>query len=188
EVATFEDRAELHAYVNSSVVNHEAVDYLEFGVYKGESIRMWTTLNSNPGSRFFGFDSFEGLPEDWKQGASTLPAGHFTTGGALPQIDDRRVQFIKGWFQDTLEDFAAGFQPRNRLVVHLDADLYTSTLFVLAVLNRFLVPGSVLIFDEFSRATGEFKALTDYTGSFKKVVRPIACSGGFWEQSAFEIF
>src|SRR5208337_2198359 len=54
EVATFEDRAELHAYVNSSVVNHEAVDYLEFGVYKGESIRMWTTLNSNPGSRFFG--------------------------------------------------------------------------------------------------------------------------------------
>ncbi|HME09838.1 MAG TPA: hypothetical protein VKG25_22455 [Bryobacteraceae bacterium] len=72
-------------------------------------------------------------------------------------------------------------------MLQLDADLYTSTLLVLAVLSRFLVTGSVLIFDEFSRATGEFKALTDYTNSFKKMFRPIACSGGFCEQSAFEI-
>jgi len=187
EVTTFADRPELHAYVVNHVLKNDPVDYLEFGVYQGESIQMWTQLSTNAESRFFGFDSFEGLPENWRQGASTLPAGHFSTGGTLPQIDDQRVQFIKGWFQDTLEGFAAGFQPRNRLVLHLDADLYSSTLFVLAVLSRFLVPGSVLIFDEFSRVTGEFKALTDYATSFKKRIEPVACSGAFCEQAAFEV-
>lgn len=187
QLTTFADRSELHAYVLAQVLHNVPVDYLEFGVYQGESIKMWSGMSHAPESRFFGFDSFEGLPEVWRQGTSSLAAGHFSTDGQTPQFDDPRVQFIKGWFQNTLEDFAQKFQPRNRLVLHLDADLYSSTLFVLVVMNRFMVPGTVLIFDEFSRVSGEFKALADYATSFLKKFRPLACSGGLYEQVAFEV-
>jgi O-methyltransferase len=187
QLTTFADREELHAHVLTQVLHNLPVDYLEFGVYQGESIKMWSGMSRAPESRFFGFDSFEGLPEVWRQGTSSLAAGHFSTNGQIPQFDDPRVQFLKGWFQNTLEDFAQKFQPRNRLVLHLDADLYSSTLFVLAVMNRFMVPGTVLIFDEFSRVSGEYKALTDYAASFLKKFRPLACSGALYEQVAFEV-
>ena len=75
--------------------------FLEFGVFEGNSIRRWAKLNSHPESRFVGFDSFEGLPTKWRQ----RPAGHFSTGGQPPDIDDPRVSFVKGWFHDTVPGF-----------------------------------------------------------------------------------
>ena len=52
----------------------------------------------------------------------------FDVGGAIPVIDDPRVEFVKGYFQDTLPGFLDCFQLTNRLVVHTDADLYTPML------------------------------------------------------------
>ena len=52
----------LYDYVNPK----ENIDYLEFGVYKGESIKYWMDINQYENSRFFGFDSFQGLPENWE--------------------------------------------------------------------------------------------------------------------------
>ena len=66
--SSFSDRAEMYRYVHESCIRADAVDYLEFGVFQGESIRQWAGLNKHKDSRFFGFDSFEGLPEDWEQG------------------------------------------------------------------------------------------------------------------------
>src|SRR6516162_2994666 len=54
-------RLEMYRYVDETSIRQEAIDYLEFGVFQGESIRRWTNLNKNKDSRFFGFDSFEGL-------------------------------------------------------------------------------------------------------------------------------
>jgi hypothetical protein len=73
--------------------------YLEFGVYRGESMGTWSRLLRNPKSKLHGFDSFEGLPETWDLGSEV---GHFTTKGAVPVIDDSRVTFFKGWFSETL--------------------------------------------------------------------------------------
>ena len=83
------------SHIANSVVKNSAIDYLEFGVYYGGSIAMWTSLNDNPESHFFGFDTFTGLPDNWNQ---DFKIGTLTTNGDMPKIDDPRVKFIKGLF------------------------------------------------------------------------------------------
>jgi O-methyltransferase len=131
-IPTFENLHDFHRYIHDQVCSGTAIDFLEFGVYEGNSIRVWSRMNHHPRSGFIGFDSFEGLPEDWTK---KWTKGTFDSGGAAPQIDDDRVVFIKGWFQHTLPSFLKGFTPRSRLVVHSDSDLYSSTLFTLATLK-----------------------------------------------------
>jgi hypothetical protein len=121
---------------------------LEFGVWEGASIRAFAEINHAPGSLFYGFDSFEGLPEYWRG----MEAGRFSTGGEAPKVTDPRVRFVKGWFQDSLppliDELAAAAEGRT-VIVHFDADLYSSTLFLLFTLaprlKRFR-----FIFDEYA--------------------------------------
>lgn len=143
----YRDRRLLYAHVNEHVLKNRPVDYLEFGVAGGQSFRDWLSLNTCPESRFVGFDSFEGLPEDWHAG--NREKGAFSQNGVIPNIKDPRGSFVKGWFNQTLEPFLAGFTPERQLVLHLDADLYSSTLYVLMTLNRVIRRGTVMIFDDF---------------------------------------
>src|ERR1041385_3984451 len=76
------DKASLFAHLSANVIGDEPIDYLEFGVMHGWSIRQWSGLNAEPQSRFFGFDSFEGLPEQWNR---MFGAGSFTVGGVIPE-------------------------------------------------------------------------------------------------------
>jgi O-methyltransferase len=155
----FADRGEMYRYVAEQLVGDTPIDFLEFGVFRGESIGQWTAYHQHPESRFYGFDSFEGLPEDWR---GSQKRGHFSVSGALPQIEDPRVRFIKGWFDSTVPAFVGTFVPRNRIVVHLDADLYASTLVPLIHLNVVFSRGTILMFDEFYDRDNEFKAFRDY--------------------------
>jgi O-methyltransferase len=91
-----QDREQLYGYTNEKILNAQSIDYLEFGVFKGDSIRSWVNLNKHLQSRFYGFDSFEGLPERWNR----FGKGTADTSGLPPNIHDTRVQFVKGWFQD----------------------------------------------------------------------------------------
>jgi O-methyltransferase len=172
----FTDRFELYSYLNE-ILGTGPIDYLEFGVYQGASIGEWSRLNQHPVSRFYGFDSFEGLPEQWKGGVlghDSMARGSFDVSGQVPTFDDCRVEFIKGYFQDSLPTWLEQFQPKNRLVIHMDADLYTSTLYVLCSLDRLIVTGTVIIFDEFAAVNDEFRALADYTSSFRRTYRLLA--------------
>ena len=181
----FNSRSELYSYLSDEFIKGAPIDYLEFGVFEGKAIREWTQLNQNPASQFFGFDTFEGLPEDWRDFIKLLPKGTFSTGGKLPEIDDRRVSFVKGIFQATLPDFLRGFKPQNRLVINCDADLYTSTLYVLASLDHLICPGTLMIFDELS-AMQEFRAFRDYSQSFGKKYCALAATEPFYLRVAIE--
>jgi hypothetical protein len=182
KLPTFTDVNDFYRFVNDDVCGKAPIDYLEFGVYMGRTMRFWSRMNTDPQSRFVGFDSFEGLPERWSR---NFPAGAFDVGGEIPKVDDPRVSFVKGWFQHTLPGFLKDFTPRSRLVVHNDSDLYSSTLFALTSLHELLVPGSVIIFDEYSVAMHEFRAFEDYKSAFLRNARPVAMTADYATQVAF---
>lgn len=142
--------------------------YLEFGVYRGRTLRWWAEHLQNPKARFVGFDSFEGLPEDWRADA---PRGEFKVGGP-PSIDDPRVSFVVGWFEETL----ASWEPpaHDQLIVNVDCDLYSSAARVLRWLQPHLRPGSLVYFDDLIDPQDEFRAYREWVEEQTEVVRPLA--------------
>jgi O-methyltransferase len=168
---SFDCRLEMYRYVQESLIGDDPVDYLEFGVFRGESIRCWTDLNRHKDSRFYGFDSFEGLPEDWRNGQRK---GHFNIEGNMPNLDDPRVKFVKGWFDKIVPPFVREFAVKNRLVMHLDADLYGSTMLPLLYLSPLMTKGSLLILDEFYDREHEFKAFTDWQNIYRRNFQIVA--------------
>ncbi len=164
------------------------IDYLEFGVAEGSegsSLRWWIQNNKDPKSRFVGFDTFTGLPEDW----DTIPKGTFTAGGKPPDIDDNRVSFRVGLFQDTLFGFLESFTLDRRTVINIDSDLYSSALFVLTALAPKLKKDDILIFDDFGsirHPTHEFRAFLDFLSAYKFNYKVIGASG-FYRRVALKL-
>jgi O-methyltransferase len=162
-----------------------AIIYLEFGVASALSFTWWLTNSKNKDSRFYGFDTFEGLPEDW---------GFFYKKGAMShgvtQLDDNRHQFIKGLFQDTLTNFieenVVELKSEKRKIIHMDADLFSSTLFVLSQLYPYLHKGDVIIFDEFNVPSHEYYAFEIFTKTFYVNLKPISGINNFY-QSIFVV-
>ena len=126
-------------------------------------MRSWVALNQNRESGFFGFDSFEGLPEDWHAGKQK---GAFSTGGKHPEIADARVSFVAGWFQNSLRQFMTSYRPQNQLVIHVDCDVYSSTLYCLTMLDPWMTPGTVIVLDDFFDALHVYRALSDYCSAY----------------------
>jgi hypothetical protein len=161
--ADFKGRHQLYRYVLSQIP--EKVDglFLEFGVYKGDSINRMADLRSDV--RWYGFDSFEGLPEAWTLGARK---GAFNVGGILPAVRGN-VTLVKGFFEETLPHFVV--QHRNERVVfmHVDCDLYSATKTVFDQLDGMLEPGAIIIFDEYFNypdwENGEYKAFAEYVAA-----------------------
>lgn len=176
ECPRFGHPKELYRYLDGEILRHSAIDYLEFGVAKGTTMRVWSGMNQHPTSRFFGFDSFVGLPEDWNPNA---PKGTFSRNGIPPEIPDSRIKFHIGWFQDSLPGFLTSYRPVNRVVIHNDSDLYSSTSYTLTMLHRILSPQTIVIFDEFYDVLHEYRALMDYSTAYKKTFKIIAATSHF---------
>jgi O-methyltransferase len=186
-IRTFEISRDLYLHLNSEVLRNEPIDFLEFGVYQGGSLKYWTEINTNPESRFVGFDSFEGLPENWNLAFRTLKKGHFSTDGLLPGINDPRISYVKGWFQKSLDGFLAEYRPKGRLLIHIDCDLYTSSMYCLTRLDSILSEGSILLFDDFSGPLDIFRSFQDYVDSYCKKYRVIAARGPYFKELAVEV-
>ena len=162
-VRKYDDRKKLHEYIaQNEGLESAAIDYLEFGVCGGESFFWWMEKNKNPETKFFGFDTFEGLPENF----GPYKKGEMNDG--LPELKDQRGKFLKGLFQDTLFPFLEEYNLHNgrRKVIHMDADLYSSTLYVLTSIARYLKPGDIIFFDEFNVPNHEFAAFNQFVSSY----------------------
>jgi hypothetical protein len=113
--------------------------YLEFGVGRGKSIR-W--IGRHADRAVYGFDSFEGIPEYWNGN----PIGAFAQK-KLPKVPDN-VQFEIGLFDRTLPAFLDKHADPVAFL-HVDCDLYSSTVTILDALGPRLQPGAVILFDEY---------------------------------------
>ena len=109
---------------------------------------LFRSINS-PNYEIFGFDSFEGLPEDWLDSSGNIVAVHsrkgaFSVNGIVPNIPG--IKFFKGWFDVTIHEYL--LQAKPIALLHIDCDLYSSCKTVLYNLNDYIVPGTILVFDE----------------------------------------
>jgi hypothetical protein len=152
--------------------------HLEFGVYNGHSINYFA--DRKPNQIIIGFDSFEGLAEDWS--GTELVQGAFDLGGQLPVVSSN-VRLVAGWFSETLPDFIQTSKD-DIAFMHLDVDTYQAATYVLSLLGSRLVNGSILVLDEHhgypNWRNGEFMALREFAKTRNVTYRYL----GFSEQAA----
>lgn len=171
-------RADLFDFTAQSIGRNAPLILLEFGVAHGNSMAMFVECFTNPDSRFVGFDSFVGLPEAWLM----HQAGAFSNKGMAPSITDPRVSFVKGWFQNTVPAYLDRFQvdPENLYLVHFDADLYSSTIFLLSSLWP-CIPQYFFIMDDFIQ--DDLSALFDFALAYPIEIEFLAQTRGPGEPS-----
>jgi hypothetical protein len=162
---------------------------MEFGVYQGLTLKIISDHFSN--QTVWGFDSFEGLPETWFKKSDVaarraqLPPGKFSLDkqelqAVVNQFAKRKVKLVPGWFNQTV----VPWMDHNLGAVsflHIDCDLYSSTLDILTLLNDRIVPGTVIVFDEMYPwhdvesydlwAQGEFRALGEWIQNHQRSFR-----------------
>lgn len=153
-------------------------EILEFGVYQGKTIKHIAA--AFPGKMIYGFDSFQGLPEDWflnaEDNISTRPAGYFALEN-LPEVP-QNVKLIKGFFDQSLPKWLKENTIKQISILHIDCDLYSSTKTVFNFLNKYIVKGTIIIFDEFFPWSGvekydlwqegEYKALKEWIENYDR--------------------
>jgi SAM-dependent methyltransferase len=161
-------------------------DVAEFGVFQGLSLRAMS--ENQPHRRFHGFDSFLGLPEPWRRSAnSTYEAGHFSTD-CLPVIDCINVKILPGFFDESVPVWLNSIYEPLALI-HIDADLYSSAIYILMALDHLIVPGTVIVFDELcdwreinvypNWEEGEWRALKEWMQARERKVRLLSRGANF---------
>ncbi|HTQ71109.1 MAG TPA: class I SAM-dependent methyltransferase [Acidocella sp.] len=157
EAMVLPDRNELARFALARAPKEGLV--VEFGVAKGASLR---NLATHTPRQVHGFDSFGGLPEDWA--GTKEKAGAFTQKGKLPKVPPNAV-LHPGWFDQTLPPFLAA-NPGPAAFIHVDCDIYTSTVTIFTALRERIVPGTIVLFDEYLNYPGwrahEYKAFQEF--------------------------
>jgi len=125
----------------ATLVKPDYKHVLEFGVYQGYTVGLIREALDET-YKVFGFDSFEGLPEDWEN--TTCMKGHFSTNGNIPEIEG--IKFFKGWFEDTIPEYLK--EADTIALLHVDCDLYSSTKTIFDNLHPYIKKGTIIVFDE----------------------------------------
>ncbi len=133
---------------------------LEFGVATGRSINCMAAMR--PRTKFHGFDSFNGLPENWGR----VEKGRFKCNHKKIKFHPN-VELHIGLFDDTLPTFIGDASLDALRGVHIDCDLGSSTRTVLSLLSdKIIEKKPMLLFDEFYNYSGfedhEFGAFSEW--------------------------
>lgn len=162
-VLLFRKKEDIWRYVASILDEHSSGLGVEFGVYKGTSINFFA--QQLPNWEFVGFDSFEGLPDNWNGHCS--PRGAFNLEGDIPAVK-ANVRLVKGWFSKTLSKEAKILEKAN--FFHIDSDTYDSCKYILDVLESYSTKNKLILFDEYlgypNWQNGEHRALQEANLNF----------------------
>lgn len=158
----FNEPSGLWDYIIQYCDDSDASMMMEFGVFEGNSLNYFASRMRK--TQFYGFDSFEGLQEDWY--GHHAPKSFFSRNGKMPKVE-KNVVLIKGWFDQTLQPFVADSMPDKKLaLLHIDSDTYEAAKCILECLKEKIQPGLFVLFDEYigypSWKTGEFLAWREF--------------------------
>jgi hypothetical protein len=149
-----------YVFENMNLQHKPNTLWLEFGVAYGNTVNYISKFTND---KVYGFDSFVGLPEKWRDG---FEKGVFSLNGVLPIVNDN-VELIKGWFNETLVPFIKS-QNKKVSFIHMDADLYSSTKYIFDILKNYIDTDCIIVFDElvnypgFDGEHGELKAFYEF--------------------------
>ena len=154
-------------------------DYLEFGVFQGRTFvpaYHFAQRNDLKSMRFYGFDSFEGLPAiegndeggEFSEGQYSLSLNHFTKLISNRGVRLDKVNLVKGWYDKVLNgDTKKHLSTKKAAFIFIDCDLYESTVPVLNFITEYLQSGTIIAFDDWycfkgSPEKGEQKAFKEW--------------------------
>jgi hypothetical protein len=148
--------------------------WIELGASGGKTINY---ISSFTRDKVYGFDSFEGLPEKWREG---FDKGMFSANGVLPEVNSN-VVLIKGWFDETLNLFVKSHKKRISFI-HFDCDLYSSTKCALETFKNYIDKGCIMVFDEFLNFPGfennsELRAFYEFAKNYNVKYEWIGMNG-----------
>ena len=168
---------------------------IELGVFKGGSLFAFAhfleIFNHGDRSRkVIGFDSFEGLKDlDKKDGVVDVGHGKKAGGWSAENFESdlmvmadlfsaesfvpqsKRIEFVKGDINVTAPEYVAQNPGLRVSLLHFDCDLYQPTLAGLKAFVPLVVPGGLIVFDEYAITAwaGETAAVEEYFGKGKKI-------------------
>ncbi|OBA60903.1 hypothetical protein A5647_12415 [Mycobacterium sp. 1100029.7] len=164
--------------------------FIEMGVCTGKTINFVAALN--PERRIWGFDSFDGLPEQWARTDITVPEGTFRVNvdGWMPPVL-HNVALVKGMFHETLPQFKEQVLKATPIAfLHVDCDIYASAKDIFDQLADNIVAGTVIVFDEFYNYPGseehEFRAFQEFLQATAKKAVYLAFNQ-YFEQAVAQI-
>lgn len=152
---------------------------VECGVWRG-GMSAGIAEMLGPVRHYYLFDSFEGLPPakeidgtkalNWQRNTAApsyydnCSAEISVAKHAMAMSRAERVTFKKGWFNQTLP----GFTPDQEIaVLRLDGDWYDSTMECLEALYHRVVPGGMVILDDYYMWDGCARAVHDFLSAHK---------------------
>ena len=147
--------------IKKAITNDKSLEktYIEFGVFSGSSINFLSKYLDN--KEIYGFDSFEGLKEDWI--GTSVTKGTFDLKQKIPKLRTNVIP-IKGWIDQTLPTFLEEKKPKINFM-HIDVDTYETSKIILELTKNFLDKGAIIVFDELYNfpgwEVGEYKALKE---------------------------
>ena len=148
-----------YVFENMKLCHKPDTLWLEFGVASGNTVNYISKFTTDI---VYGFDSFEGLPEKWRDG---FDKGTFSRNGNLPDVNEN-VKLIKGWLDDTLPNFIKNHNKKVSFI-HIDVDLYSSTKCIFNNLKDYIDKDCTVVFDELVNYPGfddgEIKAFYEFT-------------------------
>jgi O-methyltransferase len=144
-------------------------DYLEFGLFKGYSFWYAQHLANRhdiKSMRFFGFDSFQGLPQpndidstpqnDFYKGQYSCGKSAVVANLESKGVDWSRTHLIEGFFNESLvPNVKNTYEMRSAAIALIDCDLYASTQDVLIFLESLVANETILMFDDWNCFDGD---------------------------------
>lgn len=148
---------------------------VECGVFKATSLVRWATfrelLESPFSRRLIGFDIFGAFPRHEDETDNAFAARHDSVAGqglkqqeveaVLAHKGLRNVELVPGDVVDTIPAYVAAHAELRIALLHIDVDVYKPSKVALEAFYDLVVPGGVLIFDDYGTVAGETRAVDE---------------------------